>query len=461
MQEGINRQDPSLILHIRTTCRSAYDLQKLRIQAGNRISGDFRSKLGQTQDGMSKKEMMKEQKSTLDKLEASHKRITDAIVSKMKENVKNKAEKKELIRTLTRIQTDKLFIGDDLITDTGLYYLVDNYVRVLDIEKQLFADMQRLLDQIPIYTQFLEHIPGIGPAMAGVIISEIDIHEAEYPSSLVAYAGLDVVPVYQLATKEVDEEGKAVLIELSVDQAHKHKHVTFNDNGEGKVPDAFYKGTLMTYTGVGRSRRACSLVKREYTTKDNEVKLRDSITFNPFLKTKLLGVAAGSMIKAAAFRVDDKPMSAVRRLAEATEMGFVATSFSEDELDDAVITFLRASGKVVERAGSEYVKMYYDYRQRLDNNPRHKEKTDFHKNNMAKRYLIKMLLQALYTPWRKLEGLPVALPYHEGVLGKVHGVAKEAGWQDRKDGLNQNQSKDSDDIIPPPNKPSPGSQPSM
>ena len=73
--------------------------------------------------------------------------------------------------------------------------------------------------------------------------------------------------------------------------------------------------------------------------------------------------------------------------------------------------------------------MYYDYKQRLENHPNHKNKTQAHKHNMALRFIVKQFLVALYTNWRKLEGLPVSLPYSEGVLGKIHGVAKEGNWQ--------------------------------
>jgi hypothetical protein len=48
---------------------------------------------------------------------------------------------------------------------------------------------------------------------------------------------------------------------------------------------------------------------------------------------------------------------------------------------------------------------------------------------MAIRYMVKRFLADLYKNWRAIEGLVVAPEYSEGVLGKVHGEAKEAGWQ--------------------------------
>ena len=163
---------------------------------------------------------------------------------------------------------------------------------------------------------------GVGPAMAGVIISEIDITKAEYPSSLHKYAGVDVA-------------------------------------GDGQ----------------GRSRRAEHLEDSEYTDKEGKLQTKKGITFNPFLKTKLVGVLGSSFIK----QSPDK---------------------------------------------CEYRKIYDDYKHRIENMDAHKEKSKGHRHNMAVRYMIKMFLIDLYNAWRKLEGLPVAPTYTEAKLGKVHGKAE-------------------------------------
>ena len=44
-----------------------------------------------------------------------------------------------------------------------------------------------------------------------------------------------------------------------------------------------------------------------------------------------------------------------------------------------------------------------------------------HRDNAAKRYMVKMFLRDLYAAWRPLEGLPVRVPYAEEFLGKAHG----------------------------------------
>lgn len=120
---------------------------------------------------------------------------------------------------------------------------------------------------------------------------------------------------------------------------------------------------------VGRSKR--HLIDREYVSKTGETLTKKSISYNPFLKTKLMGVLADSFIKC---------------------------------------------------PGSKYEQIYRGYRARLDNSPRHYGKTDAHKHMMAKRYAIKMFLSDLWIAWRTIEGLPVSEPYAVDKLGlKPHG----------------------------------------
>jgi hypothetical protein len=168
-----------------------------------------------------------------------------------------------------------------------------------------------------------------------VILSEIDIHKAEYPSSLWAYAGLDVVRVADEATGEIK--------------------------------------------GEGRSRRAAHLIDLEYTDKDGNQATRKSITYNPWLKTKLMGVLGTLFVKQPA----DK---------------------------------------------SPYRKAYDDYKFRLENHPKWADRSKGHRHQAAIRYAVKRFLVDLYRVWRELENLPVAPEYSEAKLGMVHGSAgKYAG----------------------------------
>ena len=279
---------------LRTMVRGAYDIQKLRIQMGNRIVGNFKAKLGQA-PSQPEEELDKEGKKILADLRIHFKKITDGV------------------KVFPR---QKTFKGDEVISSYTELCLLAQYV---DLEKQEdthFARLGGILNDYPIYTTFLEKVKGIGPAMAGVIVSEIDISKSRYPSSLWKYAGLDVAE-----------------------------------------------------NGTGRSRKKEHLVRVQYLDKKGEQQERDSITFNPFLKTKLIGVLGAS--------------------------------------------FLRAGE-------GPYSKIYYEYKHRLESHEKYKDVIKGHRHNMAVRYMIKRFLADLYNAWRPLEGLSVVPDYHEAKLGHQH-----------------------------------------
>lgn len=389
---------------IRTMVRGAYDLQKLRIQVGNRIVANFKAKVGQL-PGMKESDLDEAAKELLARLREAN-LITDSVVEinaevrlpdpdqasaqqaaeaagvdidddededddapapgkEDKKAAKKAAKFAELVmeavmaqhKALTegrkKFPAKDIFRGTTLISSYTELCLLQQYADLLTQEKQHFRRMGEVLEDYPIYTTFLSNIPGIGPAMAGVIISEIDIHEARYVSSLWKYAGIDVVKV----TREVDG-----------------KMVEFSE---------------------GRSKREEHLVKRTYLDKDGKEQTRMGITYNPFLKTKLVGV--------------------------------LATSFMRAKRDGQY---------------SPYRQVYSDYKTRLENHAVYGTAQDGtrvpgtnriqaskgRRHRMALRYMIKMFLKDLYPIWKKLEGLPVALPYAEAKLGMPpHGAGPQAG----------------------------------
>tara|TARA_B100000676_G_scaffold245923_1_gene248546 strand:+ start:1413 stop:2285 length:873 start_codon:yes stop_codon:yes gene_type:complete len=283
-------------LSVRNTVRGIYDIQKLRIQCGNRVVANFKAKLGQ-QPSATEDQMPDESIDLLVHLRRSHKLITEAIAAS------------------PRLRK---FPGDELISDQAEYSLITQYVDLYDQESKQFKMLERFLRNVPLWTNFLKDVTGCGPAMAGVILSEIDIHKAEYPSSIHAYAGLDVAS-----------------------------------------------------DGRGRSKRKEHLTEQSYLDSEGNEKTKMGITFNPFLKTKLMGVLGSSFIK----QSPDK---------------------------------------------CKYRKIYDNYKHRLEHMDAHAEKSKGHRHNMATRYMIKMFLNDLYNAWRTLEGLPVALTYQEAKLGKTH-----------------------------------------
>lgn len=280
---------------IKSLVRGAYDLQKLRIQNGNRIVANFRAKLG-IEPGGSEEDVEAGAKKLLQRLRTEFRQMTAGIARIRPGSVTFKAD--GVISTFTELA------------------LVRQYEALVQAEESQFRLLADDLESYPLWTEYLKGVKGVGPAMAGVILSEFDVHKAKYPSSFWKYAGLDVAP-----------------------------------------------------DGAGRSKRAEHLVDREYTDKDGNTATKKSITFNPFLKTKLTGVLGPSFL----------------------------------------------------RAGSEWADVYRDYKHRLENHPKHKDKTKLHRHNMSLRYAVKMFLVALHMKWRELEGLPVSEPYSEAKLGMRHG----------------------------------------
>jgi hypothetical protein len=274
---------------IRTYVRSTYDIQKLRIATGNRIVSNFRVKLGIAPS--KKEDDEKEAKKLLDALREQYKLLASAIMEHPRAKFQARGQ----------------------ITSYAEFALLSHYEELLKQEESQFRALGKVLAEVPIYNSFLSEVRGIGPAMAGVIVSEFDPHAAQYPSSFWKYAGLDVA-----------QDGK------------------------------------------GRSRRAEHLVDREYTTKEGKTDTRKSITFNPWLKTKLLGVLGPS--------------------------------------------FLRANNL-------KYRKVYDDYRHRLENRPDMAQATPAIVHNRALRYMVKMFLIDLHREWRAIEGLPPTAPYHVAKLG--------------------------------------------
>lgn len=281
--------------NLKVIVRGAYDIQKLRIQMGNRIVGNFKAKLGQL-PSKPEEEMDAQGKMILNNLRMSYKKITDGV------------------KTFPR---QSKFTGDEVISNYTELCLIAQYVDLEQSEHHHFQRLGNILKEFPVFVDFLDGVKGIGPAMAGVIISEIDIHKAKYPSSLWMYAGLDCAA-----------------------------------------------------DGKGRSRKAEHLVKVTYIDKDGKEAERNSITFNPFLKTKLVGVLGSSFIK---------------------------------------------------NGDPKYRAIYDGYKNRLQCHPNWQGESKGHIHNASVRYMIKQFLVDLHMAWRAIEGLPVSVPYAEAKLGLKHG----------------------------------------
>jgi hypothetical protein len=304
---------------LKAMTRGAYDLQKLRIQMALRLCANFRAKLGLGDEDV----------------DADDEELAEGVIAQLRKSYALLTEGIARNRTLPE---ESGFRGDNVISTFTELALVHQFFQVDTAEKSQFRLLDKFLTGIPIWDTFLRDTVGIGPAMGAVIITEIDIHKAKYPSSLWRYAGLDTGP-----------------------------------------------------DGLGRSRRAEHLVDYQYEDKNGEEKTRKGLSYNPFLKTKLMGVLAGSFIRL------NSPWRAI--------------------YDDRKhrLTTDPSKPKVTPE---EFKRLYRKDKTVMATHWRPGRISD-----AAKREMIKQFLVELHTKWRALEGLPVTTSYHEGRMGHTHRAA--------------------------------------
>lgn len=380
---------------IRCLIANVYDLQKLRISAGNRLVQSFYLQFG-VAPSTSPDDVDKEEKKMIDRLKAEYKRITDAVAENnksIKSNIKALRESDEEGKRLTLIRNDQDF------------KLVESYTYLLKAEEESTKSLDKYVKQHKLWDAFFADIKGCGTLMSAVCIAYLDPYVAKYPSSFFRYCGMDTV-------QDEDKDGNKLYLEkvegvvtgVKVREAYGYYNsegqyfgkvqMTDNLSDEGNIlfkgeDGGLYEQRQLTkvvdgqemliyeevesgkeYVGDvvvsqhGRKMGDTEMV--EYVDAEGNRKLKRSITYNPFVKTKLMGVLTGCLIKA----------------------------------KDPV-----------------YSKIYYDYKARLDNSPRYEGYTPAHKNMMAQRYMIKQFLRNLHTEWRHLEGLPIYEPYEVEKLG--------------------------------------------
>jgi hypothetical protein len=291
-------------LFMRTTVKSFYDIQKIRIQVGNRITTNVRVRLGQD-PGTKTDEMDADAIKLLDSLKDEYNRITD-----------------ELITSSARSKVKAIQKTGGVITDLLEFELVGYYIMLLEQEETFLKAITNQVKDFEIWKKHMADVKGCGPLMAAVVISELDPHKAKYISSFWKYAGLDTV--------------------------------LNQDSGEYE----------------GRSRKSHHLEEKAYIDKDGKDATRKGITFNPFLKTKLIGVLGSSFLK----------------------------------------------------AGGKYREIYDNYKHRLECRPDLKDESKGKRHNMAIRYTVKRFLADLWVAWRQIEGLPVTEDYATAKLGYKHGA---------------------------------------
>jgi hypothetical protein len=342
--------ESDIIKTLRAMVRGAYDLQQLRMQSGLRLCANFRARLKEAD--LEKPDTEEEDDDDIE--ETSEEEDEEAAAKKKAEDKKKKriillikAEYRRLTDAITspkgRVLIKKLDLtGSPIISTAAEYALVESYLALEKQEAKQFRDLEGTLMEIPIYRDYLCHIPGIRQAMGGVLVAYLNPHKARYASSFNMYAGLDVA------------------------------------------------------NGSGRSRREEHLVERTYKAKNGEMKTRMGVTYNPFLKTKLMGVLGPSFLRAKSPRWRKEYDNRKNRVMS----------------DPARIKITVAKWKKLHKQGDVDLKPYW---------------TPGRVHTDATRYMVKMFLQDLWATWRKMEGLPVTLPYREAKLGQPPHGGKSGG----------------------------------
>lgn len=284
---------------------------------------------------------------------------------------KDRKELRALVRTMydfqsmriitanrLRLKKDESKMAEDYMDDAEIsekdYNAVDfTYKQSQRVEKRLLKEISRIVKTEPIYNEFLIKVLGCGELMSAAILCEFDIKIATTVSKMWQFAGLNSGLV----------RGKKIIkVTKKTDMANLIKEYE-NKKGE-----------------------KCAIIQSDEMIRGDKKLAGFVAPYNSWLRTKLIGVLAGGMIKAGG-------------------------SQNENKINYAV-------------------KFYYPYKQRLEqeeNKVMHigketawKDVSKGHRDSAAKRYMIKMFVKDLYVAWRTIEGLPVRPSYQEEYLGHKH-----------------------------------------
>ncbi len=318
---------------------SLYQVQKLRIQLGNKLVAHFYRKLGidaaqtliEQQKGANKAKV-----DFIDVLKVQYRRITDALAEH------NVIERRQFIKVAEKAR--------GVFDEFTEFSQMTEYRQLLSSENRILKSIEESLEGFPIWTEFLNTSRVSGPRSV-VLSSPPSISTRQNPlPAFMRFAGLDVVPI----------------------------------NNKG-VED-----------NRGRGRYREHLVKVNYIDKDGKDAVRDSITFSPTLKTKLVGVLANIFIKQ-------------------------NTPVYRKEYDDY-------KARITEREN------VLEKEAKASGNTKFKKRTPGHLNAMAKRYCIKILLIHIYQHWRALEGLEVVPDYYMAKLSSTPHHVADGRWSQMQRG---------------------------
>lgn len=217
------------------------------------------------------------------------------------------------------------------VSSREFFFLDESYASALAREKEMEKMIHERLKDFPI-NEWFKGVKGCGDMMTAILITTIDIEKASTVSKIWQYCGLnpgEVRGMKKMSPKQAAENGFEVVREY--------------DNFEGKKE---------------------VIAKTMDMIRGDKLKAGYLAPFNQWIRTKLIGVLAGSFLKSRSpYRIYYDNLK-TRELAKGTPKG--------------------------------------------------------HAHNRALRYMVKMFLADMYAVWRELEGLEVRAPYQEEKLGHKH-----------------------------------------
>jgi hypothetical protein len=260
-----------------------------------------------------------------------------------------------------------------------------------NLEEEGFKELLRLLKGIPIWEKWLKHeVLGVGPAMAGVLLSELDIEEAIYPSKFWAVSGLAVDNKTGRAVRRVKGQKlnynpwlKSKLLEVMGKCMIKN----------GAPVDA--KDIVVKKTGDIRKRKAKPAskwydiyVNRKHRRKTQMLDVCMACEGSGKLKIRKKKRKNGEE-----FEVQEPASKKAKKGKEVTEEG------------EAKVTECGNCGGT--------------------GGPAPWGRSDAHRELDARRYMVKMFLAEFWERWRKFENLPIRPTYHEERQGHVFSGKQE------------------------------------
>lgn len=379
---------------IRCLISNVYDLQRMRIAVGGRLVASFRAQMGELEeiDASENPEAAeadeKAKKKLTDILTKEYGRIQDAVAE-------HAISVRKSIQKLQGVEDSLQYIRSEID-----FKLVESYMLLVKSEEESIKVLNKYVQDHPLWDNFFNDIKGCGTLMSAVCIAYLDIRKARHVSSFFKYCGLDTV-------QDTDKEGNPLFVTLDGMHTKVRQKIcyTYHADGEnyfgrviktgefdaegseiitsdtGEILDSTFvmrngefiyenPETGAEYVGdvavSQHGRRLGDVEMVKYIDKNGQEAWKRGLTYNPLVKTKLMGVLTGCLLKA---------------------------------------------------KDPTYSTIYYDYRARLDGQEKTKSYTDGHKNMMAQRYMIKQFLRNLWVTWRTLEGLEVTEPYEVAKLG--------------------------------------------